>query len=217
MHIHTASMIVVRHRVVRPVVYIAHNHDEWPMFRLWFAVTTVAASIILNLGIFALLVAAHALLDVIKYHTKHGLPWRWTVIETLRESLVDIFFITLGLLLGIAFHFSVAIGGLGRLAELEVILLNLLLRVGPRLKIAEHILEIVLYWKHHFEEPFRPHAPLSRGERWLCAATFLAAVAIVLTPLVTSVTWNDAVSVMQRELTPRLEVNITRTWDELTR
>lgn len=215
MHIHNAAVIVLRTHIVRPVVYVAHNHDEWPLFRLWFAITTVTASIVFNLGIFALLVALHMTLDVVKYRTKHGLSWHWIVIETLRESLVDIFFIILGLLLGIVFHHTVAIGGLGRLAELEVLLLNLVLRVGPRLKIAEHILEIILYWKHHFEEPFIPHAPLNKGEKGLCVAIFLVAASIVLTPLVTSITWEQTLATMQRELTPRLEINIVRTLDEL--
>lgn len=190
---------------------IAHHHDEWPMFRIWFSVTTVVASIVLNLGVFAMLVALHMALDVIKYRTKHHLSWHWVAVETFRESLIDVFFIVLGLLLAVAFHHAVAIGGLGKLAELEVLLLNLILRVGPRIKIAEHILEILLYWKHHFEEQFSPGSPFNKSEKGFILATAIIVLGILMTPFTTPVTWENMVHTMQKELTPRLELNIMKT------
>ena len=197
------------------LLHIAHHHDEWPMFRIWFSVTTVIASIVLNLGVFTLLVALHMALDVIKYRTKHRLTWYWVLTETLRESLVDIFFIALGLLLAIAFHHAIAIGGLGKLAELEVLLLNLILRVGPRIKIAEHLLEVVLYWKHHFEEQFSPRAPLSRTEKGFLLSTGIIVLGIVTTPFTTPITWENMGHTIQKELTPRLELSIMKTIEEV--
>ncbi|MBT3835163.1 hypothetical protein HOF56_02840 [Candidatus Peribacteria bacterium] len=154
-------------------------------------------------------------LDVIKYRTRHNLSWYWTFAETMREGIVDIFFIALGLLLSIAFHHTVAIGGIGRIARLEVLLLNMFLRVAPRLKIAEHLLEIFLYWKHHFEKPFIPHEPLSKSERGLLFATITTVVAIVLVPHFTDITWLEIGKTMQYELTPRLEFGITHTLETL--
>ena len=209
-------MSLYHHHIRRPIIFLAHSHDDWVWFRIWFSVTTVTASIVFNLGIFTVLVLSHMTLDIIKYRTKHVLSWHWTAVETLRESLVDVFFIVLGLLLSLTFHYSVAIGGLGRLAELEVLLLNLVLRVGPRLKIAEHILEVVLYWKHHYAGLFMPHAPLGRGEKGILLATVLCACGIILVPYVTIMTWGDVGSVIQRELTPRLEVNIMHTIKDLS-
>jgi|GEM_PF-1761741 hypothetical protein len=199
----------------RHVVHVAHNHDDWAWFRIWFAIATVTASIVLNLGVFALLVVSHMVLDVIKYRSKHNLSWYWTFAETMREGLVDIFFISLGLLLGVAFHHAVAIGGLGRVARLEVLLLNMFLRVAPRFKIAEHLLEIFLYWKHHFEKPFIPHEPLSKSEKGLLFATIATTVAIVLVPYVTDITWLSVGQTIKYELTPRLEFGITHTLETL--
>lgn len=203
--------LLIRERVV----YIAHHHDEWPAFRLWFAVTTVTASIVFNLGIFTLLVGCHMLLDVIKYRSKHQLSWHTTIIETLREGLVDIFFITLGLLLALAFHYTVAIGGLGRLARLEILILNLILRVGPRLKIAEHLLEIVMYWKHHMAEAFAPGAPLNKSEQYLLLANILIVCSILLAPFLTSMSSEAVTSTIKKELTPRLELSIMKTVEDL--
>jgi len=197
------------------IVYIAHEHDKWPMFRIWFSMSTVVASIVLNLGVFVLLVASHMALDGIKYRTKHGLAWHWVGVETLRESLMDIFFITLGLLFTIAFHHAIAIGGLGKLAEMEILLLNLVLRMGPRIKLAEHFLEIILYWKHHFEKQITPHAPLSKSEKGLCIAIAIIAIGIITTPYTTPVTWQQIGATMRRELTPRLELSITKTIQEV--
>ncbi len=197
------------------IVYVAHQHDEWPLFKIWFSILTIAASIILNMGVFAALVLLHMALDVIKYRTKHSLSWHWVMIETLRESLIDIFFIALGLLLSIAFHHAIAIGGLGRLAEAEVLILNLILRVGPRMKIAEHLLEILLYWKHHFETQFQPRAPLSKSERGMLAAIVIMTIGIIATPFVTSLTVHDVGKTMKKELTPRLEFNILQTIEEI--
>lgn len=197
------------------LLHVAHHHDEWPMFRIWFSVTTIVASIVLNLGVFAMLVALHMGLDVIKYRTKHRLSWHWVIVETLRESLVDVFFIALGLLLAVAFHHAVAIGGLGKLAELELLLLNLILRVGPRIKIAEHLLEVILYWKHHFEEQLPPRSPLNRSEKGFILATLIIVLGIVITPLTTPVTWENMGHTIQKELTPRLEFGITKTIEEV--
>lgn len=205
------------HHISRHIVYVAHNHDDWPLFRVWFAVATVTASIVLNLGIFTLLVAIHMALDVIKYRTKHKLSWHWVFVETIREGLIDVFFIALGLLMGIAFHHAVAIGGLGKLARLEVMMLNLILRVGPRLKIAEHLLEVILYWKHHFEEQFTPRAPLNKPEKGILAATLVCVIGIAMVPLFTSMSWGDVGKAAQYELTPRLELSITKTIEGLNK
>src|SRR3989344_8595705 len=188
--------------VVQPIVVFAHRHDELPWFRVWFTVATVVASIVFNLGIFFLLVLGHMGLDTIKYRTLHRLTWGWTIVETIRESLVDVFFIVLGLFLALAFHHAFAIGGLGRLAEAEILFLDFIQRDGPRPKIAEHLLEIVTYWKHHFAQKLIPRMPLTTGEKALCIATFAAALATVLTPVLTSLTWESASRIMQRELRP---------------
>lgn len=201
--------------IVQPVVVFAHRHDTLPWFRLWFTVATVTASIIFNLGIFALLVLSHMGLDIIKYRTLHRLRWHSVFLETIRESLVDVFFITLGILLAILFHHSIAIGGLGRIGEVPMLALNIILRVGPRLKIAEHILEIVTYWQHHFTDLSQPGAPLTKGEKTLCAATFLTGALILLLTALSTLSWEQIYSTTKQELTPRLEVNITKTLDGL--
>ena len=198
------------------VVYIAHKHDDWPMFRIWFAVAAVTASIVLNLGVFTLLVSTHIALDMVKYRSKHTLSWYWTVVESLRESLIDIFFVALGLVLALALHHSAfARGGLGRRVRLEEMVIILILRIGPRLKIAEHLLEIVMYWRHHYEEGFVPHAPLRRTEKGLLIATIILTASLFLTPLTTHLTWKDVGHTVAYELTPRLELGLTHTIDEV--
>jgi len=207
--------LIIRPVIMQPVVVFAHRHDTLPWFRTWFTVATVIASIIFNLGIFAMLVAVHMGLDIIKYRTLHGLCWRCVVFETIRESLVDIFFIALGILLAILFHHSVAIGGLGRLGEVPMFLLTMVLRVGPRLQIAEHILEIVTYWQHHFTTLNRPGTPLTKGEKTVCAATFFVLSLVLLLSALSALSWEEIYSTTKRELTPRLEVNIMKTVEEL--
>ncbi|MEK7137796.1 MAG: hypothetical protein AAB853_05960 [Patescibacteria group bacterium] len=208
-------LVLVRTAVLRPIILVAHRHDEWPMFRVWFTVATVVASIVFNLGIFFALVLGHMGLDVVKYRTLHHLKWGWVAIETVRESLMDIFFIVLGVLLAVIFHHTIAIGGLGRFGELPILLLDLILRVGPRLKIAEHILEVVTYWKYHFTAPFVPRTPLSQGERKVCYATLAVTAITLMLPILSSLTFENILHTAKRELTPRLEVNITRTIEEL--
>ena len=209
-------LVPIVRRTHRHVIYIAHEHDEWPLFRIWFSVMTVIASIVLNMGVFAVLVALHMALDVIKYRTKHSLPWYWVGVETLRESLLDLFFIALGLLLAIAFHHAVAVAGVGKPAELGILFLSLLLRWGPRIKIAEHLLEIVLYWKHHFEvQSTVPHMPLTKSEKATLFATIIILIGILVTPFTTPLTYKHIGDTMQHELTPRLEFNITKTLQEL--
>ena len=200
---------------LRPLVLFAHRHDELSWFKIWFTISTVVASIVFNLGVFFLLVCMHMGLDTIKYKTRFKLSWRQTAIETYRESLLDLFFIVFGILLTLAFHHAAAIGGLGRLAEAEVLFLGLILRIGPRLKIAEHLLEVITYWKQHFHAKAAPLAPFTKGERWLSFATGLTTLCILLVPLLRTLTLVEVGRIAQRELTPRLELNIRKTVEEL--
>lgn len=209
------ASVVLRSVIVEPIIVFAHRHDELPWFRVWFTVATVTASIVFNLGIFAVLVASHMGLDVIKYRTLFRLRWHLVAIETMRESLVDIFFITFGILLATLFHHSIAIGGLGRIGEVPMLALNMILRVGPRLQIAEHLLEVVTYWQHHFTELSKPGAPLTKGEKTLCAAMFFVVSLTVLLTTLSTLSWGQIYSTTRRELTPRLELNITKTLEEL--
>ena len=192
--------------VLRPILSFVHIHDEKTWFRIGFSILAVCASVFLNLGVFALFVFAHMALDIVKYRTKHHLSWHWTAVETVRESLVDMFLIAIGLFFAMTLHGSVAIAGLGRLASLEAFLFAMLIRLLPKVHIAEHILEILLHWKKHSQEQNYPLSPLSKGERRRCLLTLSLLLGIALLPLLSTMSWDTLVGKLMLELIPQFSL-----------
>ena len=50
---------------------ILHSHDEYPAFHAGYLVLTFLIAALFNLGMFALLISAHMMLDYIKYTELH--------------------------------------------------------------------------------------------------------------------------------------------------
>ena len=78
----------------------------------------------LNLGFFAVLVALHFLLDLIKYREVHQFNWSRTLEGAVREGIVDFTMLAFGLVVAVYLHPSLAgfvgIKGL-MLAELTIV------------------------------------------------------------------------------------------------
>jgi len=134
----------------------AHHHDEIPAFHAAYLVLAVLAAAMFNMGAFAMLIIAHMALDVVKYREHHGFSWSMTIEGTIRESLVDIALLFVGLVFAVYLHHSVGIASLSGILRAEVTVIRALGTVLPKLKILHHFLKIMSHL-HHYMETVHPH------------------------------------------------------------
>ena len=69
-------------RVATRLRTFAWVHDELPAFHAAYLVLTFLTAALFNFGVFALLIAAHMMLDFVKYREVHG----FTLLNTFRRS-----------------------------------------------------------------------------------------------------------------------------------
>ena len=125
-------------RTLHSVRIFAAVHDRVPAFHAASIVLTILAAALLNVGAFAVLIVAHAVLDVIKYRDVHACAWRMTLAATLRESLVDLFFLALALCFAFTLHHGQSVFVLSGVVRLEEVLIRLFGIALPRLEVLVH-------------------------------------------------------------------------------
>lgn len=134
----------------------AHEHDDLPAFHAAYLVLTMLAAAMFNMGVFALLIVAHMSLDLVKYRELHGMPWRSTVEGIMRESLIDITLLLVGLVFGVYLHHSVGIAGLSGLLRAEVTIIRALGTMIPKMTILHDFLKVISHLNHYMRH-VHPH------------------------------------------------------------
>lgn len=174
----------------------AHTHDDLPAFHAGYLVLTFLVAAMFNMGTFALLVVAHMSLDIVKYRDIHGLPWRGVIEGTVRESLVDLTLLFVGLVFAVYLHHSVAgIATLSGLMRAEWTIVRALGTIIPKVNILHHVLKIASRL-HHYLDSIHPR--IRRGWSSLekvCLFSF--AVALFLLMLAPSILGLDAIQLEQ--------------------
>ena len=127
----------------------AVRHDDLPAFHAAYLAVTFIAAALLTTGAFAVLVAAHMALDVVKYSEIHRFSWKATVTATLRESLLDLFFLSLALVLAVYLHHTAGIVVVSGLIRSEEILLRGIGMVLPRMAVLCNFLWIMSTLREH--------------------------------------------------------------------
>lgn len=121
---------------IRSLRSFAHQHDDLPAFHAAYLVLTLLAAALFNLGFFALLIFAHMLLDVFKYRDLHHYSWSKTIEGVIRESIVDVSLLVMGLTIAVYLHPSLALfTGLKGILLAEITILRAIGVVSPKLKI----------------------------------------------------------------------------------
>src|SRR3990167_7218691 len=85
---------------------ILHQHDEYPAFHAGYLVLTFLIAALFNLGMFALLIFAHMMLDYIKYTEFHQYGHRKALRAMISESAVDVVLLLVGLVFVVYLHHS---------------------------------------------------------------------------------------------------------------
>lgn len=131
------------HFTLRSIRSFAHQHDDLPAFHAAYLVLTLLAAALFNLGFFALLIVMHMMLDVFKYRDVHGYSWSKTIEGVIRESIIDVSLLLMGLTIAVYLHPSLALfTGLKGILLAEITILRAIGVISPKLKILYDFLKI---------------------------------------------------------------------------
>lgn len=145
------------HSVLISLRHFAHEHDDIPAFHAAYLVLAVLTAALFSLGAFALLVCAHMVLDFVKYREKHEFTWRSTFEGMVRESIVDITLLLVGLVFAVYLHHTVGVTSLAGLMRAELTVIRTVAMMVPKLKILHHFLKIVSHIHHYMEQVHPRH------------------------------------------------------------
>ncbi|NOS67527.1 MAG: hypothetical protein HOO67_04155 [Candidatus Peribacteraceae bacterium] len=153
-------------------------HDDVPAFHVACIVLTVLAAMLLNTGAFAVLIAAHAALDIVKYRDVHAMSWAKTLAATFREALLDLFFLSLALCFALYLHHGQSIFVLSRLVHTEEILLRVFGIGLARLEVLLHGFWVFSNVRQHLTEVRRATGTW-RSVEVLCLCGFVASMMFI--------------------------------------
>jgi len=168
-----------------PIRRFAHKHDEIPAFHAAYLVLSFLAAAILPLGFFALLIALHMALDIIKYRDIHGCSYAVTVRAVILESIVDLALLFAAAAFAVYFHHTFGMAAVSGLIRSELTIVRALGMLIPKYEILQHIVAVFMNFSTYIHDP-HPHlrGRMTKGERVSGWAIGGCALAIVLAALI---------------------------------
>lgn len=185
------------------IKFFVHEHDELPAFHAAYLLLTFLVAVLLNLGVFAVLVAAHMALDLVKYREVHGYGWMQTVRATFIESVADLMLLSLGTFFAVYLDHGAGVVALAGFLEFEGALARAIALFIPRIEILSHFLHVVSDVRHHLREAtVKKRQVLSLGQK-LCVITLTACVALTaLSPVLLRVESSLVLEILAAEWVP---------------
>ena len=181
----------------------AHRHDEMPAFHAGYLVVTFLLAALLNLGAFALLIAAHMSLDYVKYSEVHGFSLKKTFQGIFFESLIDLMLLSIALVFGVYLHHYAGLIVFSGLLRAEQTIFRALGTVIPKLEILHHVYVDFTDVKIHMA---RVPEELKKG--WtvtdkVCLTLIILSISLVLmAPMVLDLTSEIYLKILEDQLVP---------------
>lgn len=159
---------------------LARSHDDLPAFNAAYWILTLLAAMLFNAGAFMMLVAGHMALDVYKYRDIHGKRWTKVAEGVMRENLIDVSVISLGVAFAVYCHSTLPIfAGIHGLIRTEIAVVNAIVQVTVKTHVLHGILTI-LADVHQYLSSMHPRM----GKRFSPVDT-ISIIALVLSLLLT--------------------------------
>jgi len=185
--------------------YFIERHDDLPAFQASYLVLAVLTAALLNLGFFGLLIAAHMVLDVMKYHKVHRFTWKTTLEGTIRESIIDLALLALGLVFAVYLHHAAGVIAVSGILRAEGTVARMVGTLLPKVEILTHFVRVFSHVRFHLEEvipglrkPWPPH------QRFALITLALSIVLVAVAPSVLSIPPLSLFRILSEELIPRL-------------
>ncbi|MDD5041669.1 MAG: hypothetical protein PHX87_04670 [Candidatus Peribacteraceae bacterium] len=197
LHTHTS------HSLAASLRHFAHEHDELPAFHAGYLVLTVIAAAILNLGAFALLIAAHISLDLVKYREVHHLSWERTLEGTVRENLIDIFLLLIALTFSVYLHHTIGIVAMSGIVRSDLSFARLAGVFLPKFEILHRFLEMLLHVGNHMRTLHeRLGKALISGERLMLFLLTATVILLLAAPVILGIPTSAFFSTVAHEMIP---------------
>ena len=181
----------------------AHHHDEMKVFHAVYLVLTLVSAILLNLGVFAILIIFHMLLDVWKYRELHNLSWGLVIKGVIHESLVDITLLMIALTFSVYVHHSTGMMAVSGLLRAEMTLLHFIGTALPKFFILEHLLKVVAHVEHYLKSVHEDtYRDWSMRDAFYASAIVLCGTLLYLAPMTLGTHHQVIESIILWELTP---------------
>lgn len=146
--------------------HFAYEHDDLPAFHAGYLVLTIVAAGMLNLGAFAVLIAAHFSLDLVKYREVHGFTWAHTFEASLREGLMDFFLFATALAFSTYLHHAIGIAALSGVIRSDLSFARLAGVFLPKFEILHRFVAVLLHIGEHMRTVhLRIGQALTAGEK----------------------------------------------------
>lgn len=189
--------------IVHAIRHFAHEHDELPAFHAGYLVLSVLAAAMLNLGAFAVLIAAHVSLDIVKYREVHHLSWRGTVEGTFRESLLDMVLFVVALTFSVYLHHTIGMIAMSGVVRADLTLARVAGVFLPKFEILERFLSVFLHLGRHLRtvherlgEAFAP------GEQLFLFLLIASLILLIAAPAILGITTASFLATLGREMIP---------------
>lgn len=123
---------------------LARSHDDLPAFNATYWLLTLLAAMLFNAGAFLLLIAGHMALDVFKYREIHGRRSVKVLEGVVRENLIDVSVVALGVAFSVYCHTTLPIfAGMQGLLRTEIAVVNALVQLTTKTHVLHGILTII--------------------------------------------------------------------------
>lgn len=179
----------------------AHQHDEVPAFHAAFLVSTILTAAIFPLGIFALLIGLHMLLDCIKYRDFFHLSILLTIRAVFLESIVDIALFLVALCFAVYFNTTFAITVTSGLIRSEFTIIRAIGTILPKVRIIEHLFTVLAHIDTYFTVSERSlHTSVTVSQRIALVTIGIAVVLLFSSVLIFPHYEIDLFAVLRHEL-----------------
>lgn len=199
------------------------THDYSKVFFLFYLFSSVALSLIFNLGFFVFLAVLHYFMDIYKY--RHGgLDYKTSSIASLRDCMADVMFIFVGYVSAIVFSAGFGLGIIRTLQGEEMILASMrtqeqiaikglkTIKLVPKVFLGERAMEATSYMVTaasqrkvaNLGSKFK-HRQLNTFEKIMLAVTFTCAAFILAAPLIYHINYGQVWQIIVKESIPTLE------------
>ena len=180
----------------------ARDHDEMPAFRAGYMVITFLIAALFSLGMFGALIVVHMGLDIVKYrHHRYGIGA--TFVAMLRESLVDMTLLGLGMVFAVYFHTSLPlIAGVSGLLRAELTVVQGIGTVLPKMKMLQRFIETMTNINLYFSKTIRKTQELRPVELWCFFILGTIVSLLLLAPFVLGITGDHYRTILTEQLVP---------------
>lgn len=194
--------------------HFVQTHDEDPAFFWMYFILGFGLSFLFNMGFFVILAIAHFGLDYTK-HRMLGMPKKQALKRAARESIVDIAFIFIGLVLGLYVHtaFTFGVAHAGRsLAVSQAARLNNLARIAnigraaARAASAQRFVEAftsLVLKRDDSGQLVMIDGKMTTVEKVFVGILIICVILLLASPWIVGVTPESFVNYVQAELIPR--------------